>query len=394
MNELWTALAVLFWACAMLVVYAYVGYPALVWWLARRSGPAPARPVWSDATAPPVTLLIAVHNEEGIIDRRLENVLAAQYPTDRLRVVVASDGSTDRTDAIVQGYASRGVRLLTYPQRGKAATLSEALAELAPERGAEPAEVVVFADARQTWAPDALRRLLENFADPTVGAVSGDLVIESAPGVLAGVGAYWRYEKWLRRQESRAGSMVGVSGSICAVRRSLFRPIPPGTILDDVYWPLRVAMHGYRVVHEERAVAFDQLPPRLGDEFRRKVRTLSGTFQLTARLPSALLPWRNPVWLQFLSHKVCRLLVPWALIALLLLSAVLPGVVYAVALWCQVVFYALAVASLSGWLGRRLRLVRTAGAFLVLNTAAWLAWWTWITGRSSRSWVKVKYAGG
>ena len=135
MSESWTALAVLFWACALLVVYAYVGYPSLVWWLARRSGPAPARPAWSDAAAPPVTLLIAAHNEEGVIARRLENVLASQFPADRLRVVVASDGSTDRTDAVVRGYAPRGVRLLAYPQRGKAATLNAGWRSSPPRGG-------------------------------------------------------------------------------------------------------------------------------------------------------------------------------------------------------------------------------------------------------------------
>lgn len=395
MNELWTSLVVLFWACALLVVYAYVGYPLLVWWLARRSERPPEPVAWSDAGALPVTLLIAAHNEEGVIARRLDNLLAAQYPPDQLRIVVATDGSTDQTNAIVRAYAPRGVRLLAYAQkRGKAATLSDALAEITRQGGAAPSEIFVFADARQTWAPDAVRRLLENFADPAVGAVSGDLVIESAPGVLAGVGAYWRYEKWLRRQEGRAGSTIGVSGSICAVRRHLFRPIPPGTILDDMYWPLRVAMQGYRVVHEERAVAYDRLPPRVGDEFRRKVRTLSGNFQLIARLPAVLLPWRNPVWLQFLSHKVFRLVVPWALIGLFVLSAVLPGAVYEVALWGQVLFYALAVTSLSRRFGTRLRLGTAAGAFLVLNAAAWLAWWTWLTGLSGRSWVKVRYAGG
>src|SRR5262249_2495815 len=123
MNELWNPLAVLFWACALLVVYAYVGYPLLVWWLARRARRTPGAPAWSEAAALPVTLLIAAHNEEGVIARRLDNLLAAQYPADRLRIVVASDGSTDRTNEIVRGYAARGVRLLAYPQkRGKAAT--------------------------------------------------------------------------------------------------------------------------------------------------------------------------------------------------------------------------------------------------------------------------------
>ena len=122
-----------------------------------------------------------------------------------------------------------------------------------------------------------------------------------------------RYERWLRHNEGQIGSVVGVTGAISAVRRELFRPIPHGTILDDVYWPLQVAMIGYRVVRDPRARAYDSLPERAGDEFRRKVRTLAGNLQLLARLPGALLPWRNPIWLQFISHKVLRLLVPWAL---------------------------------------------------------------------------------
>ncbi len=149
-------------------------------------------------------------------------------------------------------------------------------------------EILVFADVRQTWAADALPRMLANFADPAVGAVSGDLIVRDADGALAGVGLYWRFEKWLRRQESRLWSGVGATGAISAVRRELFRPIPRGTILDDVYWPMRVALQGYRVVHDEQAHAFDRLPDRTGDEFRRKVRTLSGCFQLAARLPAVL----------------------------------------------------------------------------------------------------------
>src|SRR5207248_2251639 len=133
------------------------------------------------------------------------------------------------------------------------------------------------------------------FADPEVGAVSGDLTLTSA-GVLGGVGLYWRFEKWLRKKESRLWAQVGVSGSISAVRRKLFRPIPRGTILDDVYWPMQVVLQGYRVVHDSEACAFDRLPPRPGDEFRRKVRTLAGNIQLLTLLPALLLPWRNPVW--------------------------------------------------------------------------------------------------
>src|SRR5262249_38596966 len=190
---------------------------------------------------------------------------------------------------------------------GKASALSRGCA-------AARHEIILFADARQTWAPDSLKLLLQNFTDPDVGAVSGNLVVETSPGVMAGVGLYWRYEKWLRRQESSVHSTIGVTGAISAVRRSLFPPIPPRTLLDEVYSPLAVFIRGYRVVHGGGAIAYDRLPDRPGDEFRRKVRTLAGNYQLLMRLPTALMPWRNPIWLQFVSHKLCRLLVPWSLL--------------------------------------------------------------------------------
>jgi hypothetical protein len=188
--------------------------------------------------------------------------------------------------------------------------------------------------------------------------------------------------------------MVGVSGSIAAVRRELFRPIPAGTLLDDVYWPLCVAMAGRRVVHDERAVAWDRHPDCPRDEFRRKVRTLSGNYQLFARLPAALLPWRNPLWVQLVSHKLCRLLVPWALIAALVLSARLPGWSYSAAFWGQVVAYAVAVAGMREPVGARFRPSAVGASFLLLNAAAWVAFWVWISGRASRSWTQARYAAG
>jgi cellulose synthase/poly-beta-1,6-N-acetylglucosamine synthase-like glycosyltransferase len=209
---------------------------------------------------------------------------------------------------------------------------------------------------------------------------------------MAGVGIYWRFEKWLRRTESCLHSSVGLTGAICSVRRDLFRPIPTGTILDDVYWPLRVVMQGYRVVHDDRAMAYDCLPARTRDEFRRKVRTLSGNFQLVVRLPSLLLPWRDPIWWQFVSHKLARLLVPWALLGALTLAASLGGTLYLSLFFIQVACYLIGLAGVIG-LGKRSRAVSAASSFLVLNAAAWMAFWVWITGRSARSWGKVAYKG-
>lgn len=373
----------LFWVCAGFVAYPYAVYP-LALWAASVLRPRPVRRAGRDGAS--VSIVVAAHNEERVIDRRARELLALlESPGLSGELIVVSDGSTDRTAAIARAHAGGNVRVLELPiNRGKAVALSEGCA-------AARYEIVAFADARQTWGADALHRLVENFSDPEVGAVSGELVLERGPGVIAGLGLYWRYETWLRRNESAFHSMVGVTGAICAVRRELFRPIPPGTILDDVYWPLLVAMQGRRVVFDGRARAYDRLPEKVHDEFRRKVRTLGGNFQLMTLLPSALLPFRNPVWVQFLSHKACRLLAPWALLGLLGASLVLEGRAYRAALGAQVASYALALVGLHGGVGARSRAASAAASFLVLNAAAWVAFWVWITGRTSGSWRKAAY---
>jgi cellulose synthase/poly-beta-1,6-N-acetylglucosamine synthase-like glycosyltransferase len=377
-------LQVAFWLCVACLAYTYAAYPLLLGLLARLR----PRPVRRRAPAPrSVSLVLAAHNEAAGVERRLAELTALLTRSDLDgEVIVVVNGSTDDTAARARRFEAGGVRVVELAGAvGKAAALSEGVS-LA--RG----EVVAFADVRQTWAPDALALLLENFADPDVGAVSGDLVVESAPGVLAGVALYWRFEKWLRVCESRVWSMVGATGAISAVRRELFRPIPPGTLLDDVYWPLCVAMQGRRVVHDPRAHAFDRLPPRASDELRRKVRTLTGNFQLLTLLPAALLPWRNPVWLQLVSHKLLRLVVPWALLALLPLSLALPAPWSWWALGCQAAGYGLALLGLAPAVGRHFRPAAAAASFLVLNSAAWLAFWAWLSGRGLRTWKKVEYS--
>jgi cellulose synthase/poly-beta-1,6-N-acetylglucosamine synthase-like glycosyltransferase len=376
-------LLAVFWLSAACVIYTYVGYPLLLACLGRFRKRRPPRL----AAAPTsVSIIVAAHNEGASIERRLAE-LTGLIDASGLKgeVIVVSDGSTDDTVARAQAQNKGRVRVLELPTRmGKAAALTA---------GSEAAtyEVIVFADTRQTWSPTALKYLVENFANPAVGAVSGDLVVESGPGVLAGVGLYWRFEKWLRQTESRVHSAVGVTGAISAVRRELFRPIPSGTLLDDVYWPLRVAMGGYRVVHDGRAHAYDRLPDRAQDEFHRKIRTLSGNFQLLTRLPGALLPWRNPIWFQFVSHKLLRLVVPWALLAMLVLSALLPGPYYRTVFWGQLGFYLVGLLGLCQGAGARLGMPAAVGSFLVLNAAAWLAFWVWISGRAGLSWRKVSY---
>jgi biofilm PGA synthesis N-glycosyltransferase PgaC len=377
------ALEMFFWLCVALVGYTYLFYPIILVIansLVRRErviGPVQAS----------VSILVPVHNEDQHLQRRLDE-LTWMLQTSGLtgEITVISDASTDHTVEIARQYADRGVRVIEMPtKQGKAAALNAGAATAT-------GELLIFADARQRWADDALMRLTENFADPAVGAVSGDLVLETSPGVLAGVGMYWRFEKWLRKQESRLGSQVGVTGAISAVRRTLFRPIPPGTLLDDVYWPMLVVLQGSRVVHDERAKAFDRLPEDARDEFRRKVRTLAGNLQLLTLLPTtALFPWSNRVWWQWLSHKLLRLVVPWALLGMAVSCVFLADEAYQIFLLVQATGYALGVLGLIPSVGRNLKPLGAAASFLVLNTAAWLAFWVWISGRAGKSWHKAQY---
>ena len=380
-------LEILFWVCCACVGYAYVGYPLLLWVWARLRPNPPLRQPFTGS----VSIILAARNEEATVVARLEELCRhLRQGGWHGEVVLVSDGSTDATAFKAREFAEAAadqtlVSVLELPGNvGKSAALTIACQSAT-------GDIVAFADARQTWADDALAQMLENFADPRVGAVSGDLVLQSGPGVLGGVGLYWRFEKWLRKTESLIHAQIGVTGAISAVRRELFRPIPQGTILDDVYWPLNVAMQGYRVVHDGRAQAFDRLPNRTQDEFRRKVRTLSGNFQLAWRIPTSLLPWRNPIWLAWISHKLLRLAVPWALLGMLICSAVLPGPLFTAALVVQVAGYVVGLLGLVPALANRFRLAGAAGSFLVLNAAAGFALFIWLGGRADRTWHKISY---
>jgi cellulose synthase/poly-beta-1,6-N-acetylglucosamine synthase-like glycosyltransferase len=222
---------------------------------------------------------------------------------------------------------------------GKAAALNRALRRAL-------GEIVVFADARQTFSRNAIRELVANFADESVGAVSGELLLTdgSLKEANTEVGVYWRYEKALRSMESEIHSIAGATGAIYAIRRELYEDLPADTILDDVLTPLRIVLQGKRTVFEPKAKAFDIVACCPLAEFRRKVRTLCGNYQLLSRLPAALFPWRNPIFLQFVSHKVGRLLAPWALLSLFVTNLFMLRGVYAVTFSLQLLWYAFALA--------------------------------------------------
>ena len=330
-------LEALFWSAVIVTVYVYLGYPTL---LAAWAAIAP-KPVRRSPVTPSVSIVIAARNEATILRQRLDNLLDSDYPHDRMQIIVVSDGSTDDTPGVLAAYRGR-VDAIVLPSSGKASAINAGVA-------AARHDVLVFADARQTFAPDALRALVAPFADSEVGGVSGELLLDCESGtgdstIGEGVGAYWRYEKWLRRHESLIGSTLGSTGAIHALRRDLWRPLPTETILDDVLGPMLVVLSGSRVVFEGEAKAYDRAAPVAAAEFKRKTRTLAGNYQLLKLQPRLLVPFLNPVWLQFVSHKLGRLVVPYALVVMLIASAALftEGFVYATAFGAQLAFYGLA----------------------------------------------------
>lgn len=318
---------VLFYASLSLLAYVIAGYPLLLFVLARLR----ARPITKKRTDKSVTIVVPVRNGEKHIARKIECLLALDYPKELMEILVVSDGSTDRTEAIVEGYRERGVRLVNIRPGGKAAALNAALETAS-------GEVLVFTDVRQQLSLDSVRRLVDCFADPQVGVASGDLIIVDVKSqdekLIAG---YRRYETRIRCALSAIDSMLGATGALYAMRKELATPLPEGTLVDDMYLPLEAFFQGYRLIMEPRAVAFDYATS-LESEYPRKVRTLAGNYQLLRARPE-LLSRRNRMLFHFLSYKVGRLLLPYALLGMLVSSPFLEAPLAGWALAIQAAFY-------------------------------------------------------
>jgi poly-beta-1,6-N-acetyl-D-glucosamine synthase len=357
----------LFWLSVTVVLYVYAGYPLLLAAWARTVDRRPRARDFGAGEWPSISIIIAARNEAERLAARVSNLLAQDYPGWR-QIIVVSDGSVDEPRAALAPFAHQ-VQLIELPPGGKPVALNTGVL-------AARGDVLVFADARQNFAPGALRALVANFADPQVGGVTGELVLDCEMGAVAessigdGVGLYWKYEKWLRRNESRVWSTLGATGAIYAMRRDAWQPLPASSLLDDVLAPMRAVLDGRRIVFEERAIAFDRAAQDATAESARKTRTLAGNYQILAHEPRILLPIVNPVWVQYASHKIGRLLVPWALVALLASSAMLATAAwfYLVAFAAQLAFYALAAAG--AWFSVRERASRIAFTFVIMNYAA------------------------
>ncbi len=354
-----TAAVLIFIASVGFVVYVLAGYPLLLslWAKAR------PRPIRKTALRTRVSIVVPVRNGARWLQAKIRSLLETNYPGDLIDILIVSDGSTDGSDALVSQYPDARVQLLALPPGGKAVAVNRGIESVS-------GEIVVLTDVRQTFDRDAIPKLLACFAEPEVGVVTGELVIrEGASREEYNTGLYWRYEKWIRRNLNRIDAMLGATGSIYAIRRELAPQIPAEILLDDVYVPFTAAFRGSRIYFEDGAKAYD-LPTALQAEFWRKVRTQAGVYQILFHFPALLSPF-NRRFLHFLSHKIGRLLLPFALLAAALASFFLPDPWRIVVLVLQGTFYALALVDpVIPERSLIKRLSATIRAFVVLTAAA------------------------
>jgi cellulose synthase/poly-beta-1,6-N-acetylglucosamine synthase-like glycosyltransferase len=354
---------IVFWLSMIGILYTYVGYPVLMWMLARLR----PRPWIVSPISPCVSVVLAVHNGAALLPRKIEHLLGLDYPGIK-EIIIVSDGSTDGT---VELLARQHHPLLTIvilaEHSGKAVAINAGVAKAT-------AEVILFVDIRPEIAPGAIQQLINNFADPKVGCVAGELILRTGShddASAAVSGFYWRYEKWIRTCESICGSPVGVYGGFYAIRRELAVQQPAGMILDDMFQPLSIIRQGYRSVLDAHAYVYDIWPKRIGEEFHRKVRTLAGNFQLFHLAPWTLSP-RNPVLFQLASHKVMRLVAPYLLVLLFISTLALSygSLIFAAFAALQISGLIIAIVGLRYRIPVLHRVAAPASAMLVLKAAA------------------------
>ncbi|NBB85949.1 MAG: glycosyltransferase [Bacteroidetes bacterium] len=395
-----------FWTSLALIVYTYLGYGPVVWALSRLRQwlrPRPSQPPLDDDALPAVTLVIAAYNEAAVIDEKLANVRALDYPADKLDVVFVTDGSTDGTPDRLRRAAD--IRLLHQTKRaGKTAALNRAMQHVTTP-------LVVFSDANAMLNPGALRHLVRPYQNPSVGAVAGEKRVRADDGAVAGAGEglYWRYESTLRRWDARLHSVMGGAGELFSVRTALFRPLPPDTLLDDFVMTLRIAGQGYRIAYVPEAYATEGPSASLTDEMARKVRIAAGGLQATVRLRTLLNPFRHGLLsFQLLSHRVLRwTLAPAALPVCLganLALALSHGDLYTALLAGQLVLYGLAGGYGLYLLRPSTRPTKPGGPlpapavlyapfyFALMNAAVYLGMIRYLRGRQAVTWQRAQRA--
>ena len=381
----YTTAQFIFWTGATALFYTYAGYPILVYAVSLLF----PKPVKRADFEPNVTVLITAYNEERDIRAKIENTLKLEYPNKKLEILVASDGSTDRTDEIVRNFSGEKVRLFRQEGRvGKTFTQNKAVEQSA-------GEIVLFSDATTMYQPDALRRMLPNFADETVGCVAGKLIYvdDSRSNVGKGAKSYWNYETFIKTSESRACSLIGASGCIYAVRKSAYRPMYPEACSDFLI-ATKIYEQGLRSVYEAAAICSEETNRQTGKELKMRVRVISQTFTDLWRNRQMLNPLHSGFFaVELISHKLLRYAAPLFLILIFISTAVLAvsSNIFAVAFVLQIVFYALALV---GWFLERSE--KTVGIFAfplyfaLANLASLIGFYKFLSGERYARWEPAR----
>jgi len=372
-----------FWLSFLLLGWTFAGYPLAVAALARFF----PRPWQKKEFAGSVSMIIAAHNEEEVIRDKVENCLALDLGAAEAEIFIVSDGSTDKTNDILDEFVNRSerLRIITYhPRAGKANALNVAVAE---SRG----EILVFGDANVMVGEKSCRSLLAPFADPEVGVVCGRVLVRArGEAEVAGESLYMKYEAAVQQAEALLGSMVGVDGALFAMRRSLFSPLRPEIVLDDFTLSMRAPVAGQRIVYEKDAVAVEEVVPSAANEFKRKARIVAGGYQYLAGFLRSGSSFSAEMWFAFISHKLLRWLAPFLLLLLFFANLfLLKSPPYAVLFAGQTIFYLLAVL---GFLIKELRknyLIYLPYYFCVVNFAAFQGFFRFLALRQQALWDKV-----
>jgi cellulose synthase/poly-beta-1,6-N-acetylglucosamine synthase-like glycosyltransferase len=382
---------ILFWTLLFLTFYCYIGYPAFLFFLSQIL----SRKIQKQHAEKSISIILAVHNEEDVIENKIKNILSLNYPPQKVEIIIGSDGSDDSTNEIIRQYLKQGVSFFPFSQRrGKMATLNDLVAHTKND-------ILVFTDARQEFENNALEELIANFSDNSIGCVSGELIFRKRKGessTAQGINFYWNYEKMMRSRESSIHSMLGATGAIYAIRRELYTPVPRDVVLDDMFVPLNIIRKGYRAIFDDSAKAYDYAADSPREEYRRKARTLFGNYQIFTIFWDLFIPFKSPIALQLFSHKLLRVIVPFFMIAIFLLNFLLAisSSFYEFIFRLQIIFYLMAcLGALSryskyGILKAISRICYIPYVFCLLNFSALAGFIRFTGGRQQIIWKKAR----